>query len=578
MMTDDIKNKSQGNSLDVFIAIALFVFGSTCSVIFLGYQLVPNPDFFGFIEVARAVVSWQFSAIDYRQLPGLGLLQLGLSFFIEGEMAELKAGWLLNAMLFPCNIVLVWLIGKRINGASAVWVAILVAINPFVLHLAVEPIAETTFLFFILLTFYCIFRQSNFAYLVAGMATMIRYEGAALILAAVVFEMMNSRDNKERVRAFLHGMLAGIPLVMWLLLTFLHWDSQGSHYINTFSRRAALGHHVGVFPYIDMMWKMSFLPLYSAVISIVTDALPGSINFLSVSKMVIFGMLIFGTIHGFMKRNWEMLALHIFLWPYIFIHSAASVLPRHGVATHWILLIIFLYGLQHAWMFIDKRWPIHSGLLTILKSLTFIFALIFIWKLSLYQQRVSEVNQSLMFVLYGAVLTVIVVLLGTMVLNKGKDLGSSLLTSILVCCMIVVSQPRLVDAMGEGKSNFEFKLLADWYKENAEVGEKMVVGLAYTTGYFSGGNRDAFLFYKNFKSDSPADFIQQCHALNVTYVTWDSIHGLKGVRREVYYNKWRMENIDLLEDSRNVGPYTFITQIKRDEKHYINVFRLSKKE
>lgn len=579
-MADSQKLNTKGNYYEIFIIIALLVFGGVLSAIFWGYQPVPNPDFFGFIEVAKAVLSAQFSSIDYRQLPGLGLLQVGLSFFIEGDLSELNAGWVLNAILFPCNIVLVWLIGKRFNGQSAVWVAILVAVNPWVLGIIVDPIAETTFLFFILLTFYCIFRQSKFGYLFACMATMIRYEGAALILAAFVFEMIHSRNNKERVRSLLYGIFAGIPLGIWLLLTFLHWDSQGSHYINTFNRRISLGHEVGFFEYINMMWEMGFYPLYSVVVSIVAD----SANFSSLSKGVmenlskvaILGILVFGTVHGFLSRQWEMLALHIFIWPYLLIHSAASVLPRHAIATHWILLIVFLYGLQSAWKLIDKNWPGYQGIFKALQGVVFVVGLVYIWKLSLYQQKTLEVNRSLVFVPYVAVLTVTIVLLAKMVLYKGKDVGSNLLASLLMCCMIVTSQPRLVDAMGDGKENFEFKLLADWYRENAQVGEKMVVAGAHTTAYFSGGNQEVFLFYKDIKADSPADFVQQCHDLNVTYVTWDSRHGLKGVRREVYYNKWNMKNIDILENPQNVGPYIFIVQIKRNEKHYINVFRLSK--
>jgi len=579
-MIDNAKMNSRETSFDVLITVALFVFGTAFSVIFWGYQPVPNPDFFGFIEVARAVLSWQFSSIDYRQLPGLGLLQIGFSFFIEGEMADLKAGWLLNAILYPCNIVLVWLIGKRINGESAVWVAILVAINPFVLKLTVVPIAETTFLFFILLTFYCIFRQSRFSYLVASLSTMVRWEGAALIFVAFVIDMINCSSNRQRIRAFVCSILAVVPLTMWILLTIWYWDSQGDFY---FRRTVGPGKESGGFlEYINMMWKMGFYPLYSAAISIVSD----SVNFATLSKVVmenlskvaILGMLVFGTVHGFLNRQWEMLALHTFLWPYLLIHSMASVLSRHAIATHWILLIVFLYGLQSAWKLIDKSWPVRQGIIKALQSLVFVLALIYIWKLSLYHQKFLEVNRSLLFVPYVAMLTVTIVMLVKMLLHKGKSLGTNLLASLLVCCMIVTGQPHLVSALGDGKKNFEFKLLADWYRENAEPGKKMVVTLGYTTGYFSGWSQDYIIRYKEIKADSPADFVQQCQDLNITYIAWDSKHGLKGVRREVYYNKWAMKNIDLLEAPRDVGPYTFITQIKRDEKHYINVFRLSKKE
>ena len=67
--------------LEIFIVIALFLFGSYLSFNFWGHQTVPNPDFFGFIDVAEDLLSFQFASIDYRQLPGLGLLQKGSVFW-----------------------------------------------------------------------------------------------------------------------------------------------------------------------------------------------------------------------------------------------------------------------------------------------------------------------------------------------------------------------------------------------------------------------------------------------------------------------------------------------------------------
>jgi hypothetical protein len=130
--------------------------------------------------------------------------------------------------------------------------------------------------------------------------------------------------------------------------------------------------------------------------------------------------------------------------------------------------------------------------------------------------------------------------------------------------------------MGDGQKNLEFKLLAEWYLENAEPGEKMVVTLGYTTGYFTSGHKDSIIRYKDIKADSPADFIRRCNEMDITYVAWDSKVGLKGVRRENYYNKWRMKNIAMLEKPQDVGLYEFITQIRVSEKKYINVFRLRK--
>ena len=82
-----------------------------------------------------------------------------------------------------------------------------------------DPIVETTLLFFVLLTCWFIFRRSKWCYLFAGIATMARYEAAALILAAFVVDMIESKTNRERLKAFFYSALASVPLIIWLSLT-----------------------------------------------------------------------------------------------------------------------------------------------------------------------------------------------------------------------------------------------------------------------------------------------------------------------------------------------------------------------
>jgi hypothetical protein len=66
--------------------------------------------------------------------------------------------------------------------------------------------------------------------------------------------------------------------------------------------------------------------------------------------------------------------------------------------------------------------------------------------------------------------------------------------------------------------------------------------------------------------------VQKCYQKNITYITWDSRIGLRPGSR--YYELWKIENIAFLRKPKNVGHYEFVTQIKADEKSYINVFRL----
>jgi hypothetical protein len=238
-----------------------------------------------------------------------------------------------------------------------------------------------------------------------------------------------------------------------------------------------------------------------------------------------------------------------------------------------MVLIICLYGLQSGWQLLVKPNRIPKMVITISQSLLVVLALAYMVKLDLYLQKIAEISQTSMSVHYAAVITIAVLFLVHAWLYKGRDLLSNLAISLFVCCLVFTSQNTLLNVMGDGKKMVEFKLLADWYLKNATPNENMVVTLGWTTGYFAGGDQDSFISYKDIKADSPADFIRQCKDMNITYVAWDSRSGLKQIG-ERYYKKWGMENIAILENPQNVGPYEFLAQIRVNEKQFINVFRL----
>ncbi|MHC4639399.1 MAG: hypothetical protein ACYTBV_18135, partial [Planctomycetota bacterium] len=167
---------------EVFVIAALFGFGAYQSVLYFGHTIVPISDFPAFFKTGQELLSFQTPS-SFKRVPVLGLLQVLLSYVVGGQHPGLTAGWLLNAIFHPFNLVLLWLIGREIVGKSAVWLAIIAILNPWVIYLLTEPIVETTLLFFVLLTFYLMFKRSKWCYLLASITTMVRYEGAALVLA-----------------------------------------------------------------------------------------------------------------------------------------------------------------------------------------------------------------------------------------------------------------------------------------------------------------------------------------------------------------------------------------------------------
>ena len=144
--------------LDILTGVVLFVLGVYHSILYFGHTAVPISDFSTFFQVGKEILNLHLPT-NFKYAPVVGILQNLLVFVSWGSPPELTAGWLLNAILHPFTVVLLWLVGKRIIGKSAVWFAVIASINPWVVYYLTEPIGETSLLFFVLLTLYLIFLQ-----------------------------------------------------------------------------------------------------------------------------------------------------------------------------------------------------------------------------------------------------------------------------------------------------------------------------------------------------------------------------------------------------------------------------------
>ena len=236
--------------------VILLALGTYHSILYFGHQAVPNSDWPCFIETGHKMFSFSVPT-DYNRVPLLGMMQVALSKLMGGPYPELAASWLLNGILHTLSLVLLWLVARKIIGHAAIWFAVLVGINPYVIDLLRTPIVETTFLFFILLTVYLIVLRSKWSYLLAAMTSMVRYEGAVLILIAFIIDIVKDRSKRNIAWAMVRGLLASIPIGLWMLGTFLNWNSQGSmHYLKDMGGES--GGKIVWLEYIELLWQSGF--------------------------------------------------------------------------------------------------------------------------------------------------------------------------------------------------------------------------------------------------------------------------------------------------------------------------------
>jgi hypothetical protein len=560
--------------LDIFIAALLLAFGTYQSILYFGHTIIPNPDFMAFIQTGKEILSLQIPS-SFNRAPVLGVLQALLSHIVDGPHPELTAGWLLNAILHPFNLLLLWLVGREIVGKAAVWVAIIAIINPWTVYLLTEPIVETTLLFFVLLTLLLLLKHSKWAYLLASITTMVRYEGAALILAAFVMDMIFSENRRQRVLALILSVAASVPLVVWLIGTVLTQQPGSVHYVD---RIFPSGSHqlfaelakdrTGMLVNADMLWRTGFRPL------LFTDRQAGDC-FVAVlwklSKSLACISFVFGAAYGLYRRQWKLLPLLIFFVLYFAIHAAYPYpIPRYQATVFWIGLLICLFGLQSIWGLIDKDNRLPRSVIFILQALLLVIAVVWLFHIVPDVSEISAFSPRSTSIPYVASGVVVLVVAGQLFLRRRTYALRELSILALMCLVVVSNQSFLAQTVRDGRRNEEFKLLGEWFVENAHPGEKLAVYMAGPTKIYASKYADAVLYPP--KAEDFPQFVEKCRELDIDYLVWASREGLR--KDHEYYRLANLErNMAALGKPRDVGPFKFLTQLG-SKKGFVHIFRL----
>ena len=568
-----------------FLLIGAFLaFGIYQSVLYFGHKVIPISDFPDIVRVGHDLLSFRLPA-RFKQAPVVGILQALLSHLVGGQHPDLTAGWLLNAILHPLNLLLFWLVGREIVGRSAIWFAIIATVNHWVIYMLTEPIMETTLLFFSLFTFYLIFKRSNWCYVLASITTMVRYEGAALIMAAFVMDMIYCRSKSERIRAFLYSALATIPLALWMLGTILTWEQGATHYLEVlFTKEYAkafaqpVGQRTGLLLHMRLLWLAGFRPLFMSIAdakSMFTGLTAAEIQsvkaFFGISQVIAIVSFAFGATYGLCKRQWKISALLLFFVPYFLLHAAYPYpLQRFHTNIFWIALLVSLCGLHSGWKLADKNDRVPKVLRLMLQSLVVVVSIAWFISLVPYLSKASTISPKSVSVPYVAMVLVGLILAARVYIYGRVRFLRELSISVLLCLIIVSNQFTLASLVGDGQQDKEFKLLADWYIANAKPGEKMGVYMASVVKMFAPKYAENIVRLP--KADSPSEFIDACYEQGITYVVWATREGLRD--DHTGYRQFGLDkNIAHLQEPESTDDYQFVTQVGA-KRGYVNIFRL----
>jgi len=582
----EIVTDKQKRNLHLFVCGILLLMGVYLSVRCWGLAPMAHPDSPYFISVARALLDFEVPR-TFKRAPGLGLMEVPLSALVGGQHPDLTAGLLLNAVFFPFILLLLYLISREIIGEAAVWVAVICILNTQMMMRLTEAIAEIPLTFFCLLTIYLILRRSSWCYLFAAIATMVRYEGTALIVGAFVLDMIASANNKQRLRALLWAGLASVPLIVWLAGTALTWDPNASHYI---------GHYKGAkdrqwLRYLNLIWQVSTGPLLALGGEVKKSSMELLFKVSKLLTVVTFGA---GVIYAALKRERRMLVLLIFLFLYLAVHfGRGSAKERYYGPIGWLVILVCCLGVQGIWRLINGKDRIPRPLVITLQVMVTLGAVIWsctllgtIDKLAQYSSKTAYIPH-----LVGGV--ALAVIIAHLLVYKTRYLGRNITSAAVFLLMIFSNQLTLAARMySKSQHDIEFKLMVDWYVANAQEEEKLLTTLPAPLKILAPkqGAHFEHIAYKD--SSSPAAFTRDCLKQNVIYVAWDSRIGL--LPHNSYYKKWHMEKVkDLWEPHKSVllteadpqrkgkfrpvGYYEYLTTVGNTQGHYpryINIFRL----
>lgn len=592
---EDVTLIARGESrCDMVVAVLLLALGAWLSFNYFGHKPIPNSDFPAFVGVGKQILSGHAPG-DYKRAPLHGMVISSISRFIpQGNHPDLTAGWLLNAAIYPFIGFFVYLIGKRFLGRlPAAMLAVIAAVNPDTLTMLRDPICEIHLLVWFLFAIYLMTIRSRWVYLVAGIATMVRYEAAGIIAVAFLVDVISTRDRKQWLKSLTCAIVASVPLAVWLTATYVHgFQSGNTYYLNELGAASGRTSPIQIFTkdlpvQLDLLWQVAYEPLMmppAYVQSFVSrptiadvQVIEGSFHLLQFAAIFTF---LCGTVYAIVKRNWPVLAMVVFMFMYLLVHAIHSfAFTRFLTAVYWIALLVSCYGLQGIYRLINRNNRIPEPLIWFLQLALLAGLVLWTGRLMWFYKPVSDYSAASVPVLFVALTAALACAAAVVSICRSRALWPSAMMLIFAAAILFSNQLAIATTVRNGNEDNEFKQVDDWYLQNAKPGEKLACSMFMVLATIDEKHGGSFVPLSSTgegKGD-PQRSLEMSYKRGITYVVWDSRLGLRPQDR--YY--WMMGLHDLtqppydLSKPRSAGPYEYLTTLKSPFGRYVHIFKLA---
>ena len=513
---------------------ALVVLGLIVSLTFRGHFVKPHSDFYEFAETGRSLLAGELPA-SFKRAPLFPILTAaagrGLSGLEWVEAPEQAAAEWINALLLPLNAVLAYLIGLRWFGRAARWAAVWLIFLPWGVYCTAHVIVEPLLICTVLLTLYAAQRGTRWAYVMAALASITRYDAAGAIVGLAVADLLR-REGLGRTA--LRAALASLPLAIWLTLTAVTWHERSyDHYLAQMGERPW---------HFDLSWSLGapltcvFEPDRIRLPLVVQDVEP----FLREGLRMALGLLaLLGAAAAVRRRDRAAIAGLVIYAAYTLIHARFPFAEtRFGYPLAPLLLLAAGLGVRAVWER-TRSWTALTRLGRVLLALTAIFVVAALIGEFGSLPAVPGTGGSWSPSVTLRIVVGLAVVWAAPLLVDRRAAGR--LVVLLARLVLARIQVRMAEPLlGTGRQRSNVVAAARWIRDHARPEQRVLSGSpGILRLYCRADPPDRFLGFKDIEAEAWPDILDECRRRGVTYIIWhDQLYDEHG---GYYDKKWRLD-------------------------------------
>jgi len=541
---------SQGEAVrkvEDYAAVCLLVaVGLIYSMHFFRHLVFPNSDYPAFLGTGRTWLSLQIPS-SMKRAPLFSIITAILAGIFRFPDGELFSSNLYNALMLPVAMVLMYFLGKRSIGRAAVWVAILAGTIPWMVRLSSESLAEVTMVVCLAATALAVQRDSTWAYLLAMLGSMARWDLGVLLPAVALIDLIRHR---RWLRTVVLGAIASIPFCLCMVITYLQLREQppGAHYLQLLSKERTFELLVD----LRLYWRAICSFIGAPLVRVLSNGQVQPMQELNdlifkLSAFFLAGFFLLGSVLACVKKRWGLILLLMEGVPYVIVHAMYPYrLDRFCIPVAWAGMLIAAYGAVSSWRWFEERRKPKWFVPVVQSAAIILFVL---WSIKA-AQTLKLADPVCPVIVQLVIISCIVCVAGSFVLQYVRRAKMSLGWFVVLAFMVLAvinSGVTTGFTMRDGQANANFRVLAQWFQKIAKPGDRIVTTMAGFGPLYTDLPQDRFVHAGAIELDKAKDFngfVEECRNRGVTFIAWDS--RLYRQNSDRYFKMWGLDRWDPL--------------------------------